>query len=114
MRTEGSKEISPGIRTVIIGTRVHRIVSNRGKTETTIRGKGVIRLQGILANKPRGTTVVLTQHVLSVGRITQGNAVRELPHAISAVKKGITQRGAQLRLLVMIDRIRLRKCNLGQ
>ena len=114
MRTEGNRGISPGIRTVIIETRVHRIVSNKGKTDTTIRGKGVIKLQGILANRPRGTTVVPTQYVLSVGRITQGNAVRELLHAISVVKKGITQMGAQLRLMVMIGNIRLRKRNLGQ
>jgi len=59
MRTEGSKGIKLGIRTVIIGTRGHRIVI-RGKTDTAIRGKGVIKPQGIPANKPRGTTVVLT------------------------------------------------------
>ena len=98
---------------MIIGTRGHRIVS-RGKTDTTIRGKGVIKLQGILANKPQETTVVLTRHVPSAGGITQGNAVWELPLAISAVKKGITLRGVQLRLLVTIGRIRFRKRNLWQ
>ena len=52
MRTKGNKGIRLGIRIMITETRVHRIVSNRGKTDTTIRGKGVIKLQGILANKP--------------------------------------------------------------
>ena len=52
MRTEGNREIRPGIRTMIIETKVHRIVSNMGKTDTTTRGKGVIKLQGILANRP--------------------------------------------------------------
>ncbi|KAL5558546.1 hypothetical protein UlMin_034757 [Ulmus minor] len=67
----------------------------------SLKGKGVIKFQGILANRPRGAIVVLTQYVLSVGRITQGNAVRVLPCVTSAVKKGITQGVVQLRLLVL-------------
>ena len=60
MRTKGNREIRPGIRTMIAETGVHKIVNNRGKTDTTTRGNGVIKLQGILAHKPRRTTVLLT------------------------------------------------------
>ncbi|KAL5546021.1 hypothetical protein UlMin_005708 [Ulmus minor] len=47
--------------------RVCRAISNRGKPDTIIRGKGVIKLQGILANKPQRTTVSPTQLVPTEG-----------------------------------------------
>ena len=51
-------------------TRARRIISNKGKTGTTIKERGVIKLQGIPASKPPRTTVLLTSLVLSVGRIS--------------------------------------------
>ena len=101
------------IRIVKTKTRARRIISNRGKTRTTIREMGVIKLQGILASKPPRTIVLLTPRVLSVGRITQGNADRELPYVTSAIRKGITLGGVQLRLQVMIGRTGIRNRNLG-
>ena len=73
--------------------RIHRVINNRSRTGTTIKERGVIRQQGILASKPRKITVLQTQLVLSVGRITQGNAEKGLPYVTSAVRKGITLGG---------------------
>ena len=98
---------------MITKTRVRRIISNMGKIGTKTREMGVIRQQGILVNKLRGTTVLQTQFVLSVGRITQGNADKGLPYVTSDIKKGITLRGVWLRLQVMIGRTGIRKRNLG-
>ena len=39
------------IGTIIIETRVRRIISNRSRIGTTTRERGVIKLQGILARK---------------------------------------------------------------
>ena len=97
---------------MITETRVLRTISNRGRISTTItRGRGVIRQTGILASKLQGTPVLQTQLVLSVGRITQGNADRELLYATNAAKEGIKLGGAQLKLLVMIGRTGIRKRN---
>ena len=93
MRTERNREIRAKIRAMMTKTRTRRIINHKGKTSTTTREKGVIKLQGILANKPPRTIVLLTPLVLSVERITQGNADKELPYVTSTVKKGITLRG---------------------
>ncbi|KAL5582828.1 hypothetical protein UlMin_015270 [Ulmus minor] len=86
MRTEGNKETRAEAGTMITGTRVLRIISNRGRINTTItRGREVFKETGILASKLQGTPVLQTQLMLSVGRITQGNADRGLlreEHAI--------------------------------
>ena len=96
MRTEGNRETRVAAGTVITGTRVLRTINNRGRINTTItRGRGVIREIGILASKLQGTPVLQTQLVLSVGRITQGNADRGLLYAINAARKDITLGGAQ-------------------
>ena len=98
---------------MITKTRVRRIISNRGRTGTTTRERGVIRQQGILTSKPYRTTILRTQLVRSVGKATQGNADKELPCVTSAVRKGITLGGVQLRPQVMIGRTGIRKRNLG-
>ena len=96
MKTERNRETRAEARTMIIGTRVLRTISNRGRINTTItRGRGVIRKIGILASKLQGTPVLQTQLVLSVGRITQGNADRGLRCAINATRKDIMLGGAQ-------------------
>ena len=114
MRIEENREIRAEAGTMITETRVLRIISNRGRIGiTTTRERRVIRQQGILANKLQGTTVLQTQLELSVGKITQGNADRGLLYVTSAVKKGITLGGVQLRLQVMIGRTRIKNRNLG-
>ena len=96
MKTERNRETRAEAGTMITGTRVLRTISNRGRINTTItRGRGVTRETGILASKHQGTPVLQTQLVLSVGRITQGNADRGLQCAINAVRKDITLGGAQ-------------------
>ena len=96
MRTEENREIRAEAGTMITGTRVLRTISNRGRINTTTtRGRGVIRETGILASKLQGTLVLQTQLVLSMGRITQGNADRGLLYATNAARKGITLGGAQ-------------------
>ena len=83
------------IKAMTTETRVRRENSNRGRIGTTTRERGVIRQQGILASKPRRTTVLRTQLVRSVGKVTQGNADKGLPYVTSVVRKGITLGGVQ-------------------
>ena len=96
MKTERNRETRAEAGTMITGTRVLRTISNRGRINTTIiRERGITRETGILASKLQGTPVLQTQLVLSVGRITQGNADRGLLCAINAARKDIMLGGAQ-------------------
>ena len=98
MRIGEDKVSKVGVGAMTSETRVHRAINNRARIGITTKERGAIRQQGILASKPQRTTVLLSQFALSMGRITQGNADKGLPYVISAVRKGITLRGMQLRL----------------
>ena len=100
------------IETMTTETRFHRTTSNWGRIGTTTRESGVIWQQGILASKPQRITVLRTQIVRIVGKVTEGNADKGLLYVTSAVRKGIMLGSVRLRHQVMIDRTRIKDRNL--
>ena len=100
------------VGTMITKTRVRRATGNKDIISTITRERGLIRQQGILANKPQRTTVLHIQLMQSVGKFTQGNADKGQPYVTSAVRKGIMLEGVRLRHQVTIGRTRIRDHNL--